>query len=133
MIGNIDAYVIKTKYDAGKVSQGMKVSEILRRYYLTDPAYTREHRYSIFADQIGLKGWNGSMFTNESGWVRYYSDQVNDAAALYLGANTEGISKYPLSIGMSGNKGATMLVSLFLKALKTHIRSEPNEANKTSK
>ncbi len=125
LLGNIDAYVIKTKYDISKASQGMKVSEILRRYYLTDSAYIREHRYSIFATQIGLTGWNGSVFSNESDWVRYYSDQVNDAATLYLGANTEGISKYPMAIGMSGNKGATMLVKRFLTSLKSRIVLEP--------
>lgn len=133
MLGNIDAYVIKTKYDIRKASQGMKVSEILRRYYLTDPAHAREHRYSIFAEQAGLKGWNGSVFTNENKWIQHYADQVNDAAALYVGANTEGIAKYRVALKMASNKGAVTLVKLFLTALKTRIRSEPNGSGKGSR
>lgn len=133
MLGNIDAYVIKTKYDTSKASQGMKVSEVLRRYYLTDPGHTREHRYSIFAEQIGLKGWDGSGFANESGWIRYYADQVNDAAALYVGANTRGGSRYPAAIGMAGNEGVTALVKRFLNRLKVRIRSEPKASDNTSK
>jgi hypothetical protein len=125
MLGNIDTYVIKTQYDISKSAQGTKVSEILRRYYLIDPAYLREHRYSVFAGQVGLEGWDGAAFTNENEWVDDYTDQVNDAAALYIGANTEGMSKYPAAMGMSGNQGAATLVRLFLQTLKTRIRSEP--------
>lgn len=133
MLGDIDAYVIKTRYDTGKTAQGLKVSEILRRYYLSDSPYVREHRYSVFAGQVGLKGWNGSVFENEKEWIQYYADQVNDAAALYVGANTEGIAKYPVALEIAGNKSAITLVTLFLKALKTRIRSEPNGSSNTSK
>lgn len=125
MLGNIDAYVIKTRYGTGKASQGMKVSEILREYYLADPDRARDHRYSIFAGQVGLKGWSGSVFANEGEWIRHYTDQVNDAAALYIGANTEGIAKYPAALGMSMNQIAIILVKQFLNALKTRIRAEP--------
>jgi Domain of unknown function (DUF4157) len=130
MLGNIDAYVIGSEYNITN-SGGMKVSDLLRQYYLgTAPAggvNARDRRYSRFASQVGLLGWNGSTFSNESSWLDDYTDEVNDAAALYVAANTDGYlgENLSFSLGMSGNSGATVLLQAFLIQLKAYIRAEP--------
>jgi len=133
MLGNIDAYVIASKFTIDSESSGMKVSEILSEYYLgkepdcETPA--QDHRYSLFAQAVGLKDWDGSKFNNEDDWVDKYTDQVNDAAALYIGANAEGswLGIRGAAVGMSMNAGGQKLVQLFLDALKQHILAEPRD------
>jgi len=133
MLGNIDAYVIDQQFDIDETSGGRKVSEILREYYLngsTDQGTpSRDKRYSIFAQAVGLNNWDGTNFSNESEWIDSYTDQVNDAAALYVGANSEGILSLPGIVGgvlgMSMNAGAKTLVEIFLNALKQRIALEP--------
>lgn len=120
MLGNIDAYVIQ-KY----VVPGKMVSAILRAYYLeSNTDYL--HRYSLFAEKIGLK-WDGKAFSNYKDWLEKYTDEVNDSAALYLGLNTTSpvLLQYPAAVGMSMNPGAQFLLLLFLEALKTRICHEP--------
>jgi len=133
MLGNIDAYVIDQQFDIDETSGGRKVSEILREYYLngsTDQGTpSRDRRYSIFAQAVGLNNWDGTNFSNESEWIDSYTDQVNDAAALYVGANSEGIlglpGRFGFVLGMSMNAGARTLVEIFLNALKQRIALEP--------
>ncbi|EDX77788.1 hypothetical protein MC7420_3112 [Coleofasciculus chthonoplastes PCC 7420] len=133
MLGNIDTYVIDQQFDIDETSGGRKVSEILREYYLngsTDQGTpSRDRRYSIFAQAVGLNNWDGTNFSNESEWIDRYTDQVNDAAALYVGANSEGTLGLPgrvgFVLGMSTNAGARTLVETFLNALKQRIALEP--------
>ena len=129
MLGNIDAYVIKETFAIEKKAGGQKVSDILKSYYLgaatTTAGQAREHRYSKFARSVGLTGWNGAAFSNETAWVQTYGDEVSDAAALYIGATTEGVIGYPSAVGMSQNAGGKYLAQLFLDALKKRIYSEP--------
>jgi len=119
MLGNIDAYVLWKH-----VKPGRKVSEILRDYYLKNNT-ERDHRYSLFAKSIGLN-WNGSAFSNEEQWLKDYTDEVNDSAALYLAASTSSGFKlnYLAALGMSMNQFAEILLTLFLEALKTRIGDE---------
>ena len=132
MLGNIDAYVIGGTYSVGARAGGKKVSEILREYYLgargTTGGDARAHRYSTFATAIGLTGWNGSNFSNESSWLDSYQDEVNDAAALYVGANTRGWwnpTRYGFIVGMANNSNSRLILRLFLTELKQRIAAEP--------
>jgi hypothetical protein len=130
MLGNIDAYVIGRSYNMDKSSPAKKVSDILKEYYLgettTKVAQNREHRYSIYASEVGLKGWTGSTFTNENEWLLKYIDQVNDAAALYVGANTDNslIARRLIALGVSMNSMSDVIVRNYLESLKKGIGTE---------
>lgn len=129
MLGNIDAYVIGAQFSEVN-SGGRRVSEILTKFYLesgTPDALARERRFSLFTQAVGLRGWDGSSFSNEETWIDNYTDEVNDAAALYVGANTEGrfLGRVGAVLGMAMNQGAETLVRTFLAALKQHIANEP--------
>lgn len=129
MLGNIDAYAIADSYDTGS-SSGQRVSEILRHYYLGEGVEANQsRRYTIFANSIGLTGWNGSAWTNEAAMVTHYTDQVNDAAALYFGAgadknlfNLPGVAG--VITGSATNESARMFVELFFDALRTRVAAE---------
>ena len=132
MLGNIDAYIIGSTYDIAAQVGGKKVSEILQEYYLgasgTTGGDARAHRYSTFAAAIGLINWNGSNFSNESSWLDDYADEVNDAAALYVGANTRGwwnLARYGAIIGMACNANSRFILQKFLVELKLRIAAEP--------
>lgn len=130
MLGNIDAYVIGSAFDIESVA-GLKVSQILRQYYLGEHA-SRAKRYSTFADKVGLGAFDGSKFANEDTWIEYNIDEVNDAAALYLAVSTEGrvpvasflLQRGPAVVGMATNAGAEVLIILFVRALKERVRQE---------
>ena len=129
MLGNIDAYAIAAGYDTG-ASSGQRVSQILRHYYLGQGVQTNQRRrYSTFAAAIGLTGWNGHGWANEAARVTHFTDQVNDAAALYIGAGADkSIWNLPgvagIITGTAGNESAGALVQLFFNALKTRVASE---------
>lgn len=130
MLGNIDAYAIGGQYAVGS-GAGQKVSEILRDYYLGAGAKTKQSlRYTQFSSQIGLTGWDGSKWKNEAAMVTKWADEVNDAAAMYLGAGGDwGLTSLPAFggavIGMSMNNGSTNLVKKFFDKLRTHRAKEP--------
>lgn len=139
MLGNIDAYAIQSEFNISGTPTPAphsrrrripKVSDILKAYYLRDyPA--RSHRYSRFAHAIGLRGWNGTRFSNESARVSYYTDEVNDAAALYVGANTASawygfVMRGSACVGMAMNQGAERLIRAFFREIKSNIRREPS-------
>ncbi len=132
MLGNIDAYIIGATYDVAAQIGGKKVSEILREYYLSARGTTggdaRAHRYSTFAAAIGLIGWDGSNFSNESSWLDDYADEVNDTAALYVGANTRGWwnpARYGFALDLAGNASSRLILQKFLAELKLRIATEP--------
>ena len=139
MLGNIDAYAIQSEFNiTGRRPptmrppsaswRGHKVSEILKAYYLRDnPA--RQHRYSRFARAIGLTGWNGTQFSNESARINYYIDEVQNAAALYVGANTAEtwygfIPRRSFALGIAYNQGAEILLRAFFRELKVKRSQE---------
>ena len=130
MLGNIDAYVISDAFDISS-THGLKVSEILRQFYLGD-ASRRAHRYSRFAELVGLGTYSSGQFSNEAAWIDSYVDDVNDAAALYLGAQTEGriplvgtlLQRGPAAVGLAMNQGAEDLLIYFVQSLKLLVQKE---------
>lgn len=130
MLGNIDSYVIGNAFDVSSTA-GLKVSQILRQYYLSEHA-ARARRYSIFAGQAGLGAFDGSKFANEDTWIENNIDEVNDSAALYIAIHTEGrvflastlLQRGPAVVGMAMNAGAEYLIILFVRALKERVRQE---------
>jgi Domain of unknown function (DUF4157) len=139
MLGDIDAYVIGQNADLDtKSTAGKKVSEILREYYLGEKS-DRNQRYSIFAGQIGLGELKGNSFDapsfgGEEAWLDYYEDEVNDSAALYLGASTDEkgsawfivnwIQRRSAALGLAMNAGSRDVLILFLRHLKAQIEKE---------
>lgn len=129
MLGNIEAYAMSDYYRTTNTVRIGTVSQLLREYYLgeTDRARNaREHRYSTHAASIGLRGWDGTRFSNEASWIDDYTDEVNDAAALYIGVNTRGIAGYPFALRVAINQWAGVLVTLYLEELKRRITKEPS-------
>ena len=126
MLGNIDAYAIADAYNIG-ASAGLKVSQILRRFYLGQGGDNHQNRrYTVFCNGIGLAGWNGTRFTNEEDRVDHYTDAVNDSAAMYIGAGGDGwLVKRFAAVGMSMNGGSEYLVKAFFRSLKTARSTEP--------
>jgi hypothetical protein len=91
MLGNIDAFVIARMYDV-KTSNGGRFSEILKSYYLgnhTDPPF-RNNRCKYFCQAVGLTGWNGNNFSNETEWIKYYRKQLRDNICFQVFSLTDG-------------------------------------------
>lgn len=130
MLGNIDAYAIAGSYNIASTS-GLKVSDILKRFYLGQGGDTNQNRrYTVFANGIGLTGWDGANWNNEADRITHYADQVNDAAAMYIGAGngssfTGWVSGRSFAVGMSMNGGSEGLVRAFFRSLKTARATEP--------
>lgn len=74
MLGNIDAYVINASYDV-RSSNGLRFTEILEDYYYNEKS-PKASRISIFCKEVGLGLWNGTTFSNENKWVKYYKKQL---------------------------------------------------------
>jgi hypothetical protein len=123
MLGNIDAYAIADSYDIDGSEQ--KVSDILQDFYLGEGVQAHQsRRYRIFAAGIGLENWNGSGWSNEDDRVEHYTDQVNDAAAMYVGAGADTLNIPSLGgfvLGMAENEGSRVLVQLFFNALREKV------------
>ncbi|TMQ04426.1 MAG: hypothetical protein E6J90_49375 [Deltaproteobacteria bacterium] len=132
LLGNIDAYVIHDQYNTSN-SAARKVSDLLAAYYLgaasTPDGQARLHRYSRFARLVGLTGWSGSGFGNESAWLDQWTPEVGAAAALYIGANTDGFFALPGRVGaMAGIQRAALVrqvLQAYLTALKAMVAGEP--------
>lgn len=94
MLGNIDAYVIASDSFFGRNPKS--VTTILNDfYYNQDPHYQqlRKERYLIFSKKIGLH-WDGTRFNNYQERLDYYTDQVNDSAALYAAISAKRNGKW---------------------------------------
>lgn len=132
MLGNIDAYAIRSTYGISDTS-GRKVSTILSEFYLgaagTRGGDTRLHRYSRFCGQVGLN-WRGGVFTNEATWVGDATKDVINATLLYIGASTERsiaagrwmIDAVPLALNAMLSR---QVVQNFVNALRTLVAAEP--------
>ncbi|HWK90416.1 MAG TPA: hypothetical protein VNP72_10480, partial [Longimicrobium sp.] len=124
LIGNIDAYVIRAGTDISAAS-GRRVTEILREYYLGQDATARNTRYTTYAEQVGLGAFADGRFANEEAWVESYVDDVNDAAALYLGIHLSGFPARHVSVvGMAWNQQARDVLWLYVRALRPLAAAE---------
>jgi hypothetical protein len=132
MLGNIDAYAIRSAYGISDTS-GRRVSTILREFYLgaagTRGGDARNHRYTRYCGQVGLT-WSGGTFTNESAWVTAATNDVTNATMLYIGASTESsvaagwwmtdLNQVALNATLSRE-----VVQNFVNALRTLCAAEP--------
>jgi hypothetical protein len=132
MLGNIDAYAIRSAYGLGDNS-GRRVSTILREFYLgaagTRGGDARNHRYTRYCGQVGLN-WSGGVFTNEADWVTRAAEDVSMATMLYIGASTE--SSIAAGLWMADAPQAVVRITLsravtqnYVNALRTLCAAEP--------
>jgi hypothetical protein len=137
MLGDIDGVVIGDIYsNLIQDSDGFKVSEILRNYYLDDPYSPRARRFSEFARIVGLTGWSASTrkFANEDAWLDKYESQVANSAAQYVAVSTLGKvydSPFPaanvglVSFAAEQKSIARTLLDKFLNTLESYVAREP--------
>lgn len=132
MLGDIDPYVIARHY-AVSVDEGQRPSEIFADYYNPDQpgARYRQHRFSTFCHEIGLRGWDGVRFSNEQEWLRDYRRQLRDNVSFQVFSLTEEKLKsiwLSLAIWFNGYQSVLkldLLLQIFLNTLKELIKSEP--------
>ena len=125
MLGNIDGYVIGHCYDI-KSASGKRVTDILDEYYNGSPGTEQKSklRFKIFCELIGLKGFDGQKFSNETEWISSYMKQLRNATAFTTFSNTEETLKsICIPIKIWRNKYGSVLkleilLQIFLKALK---------------
>jgi hypothetical protein len=131
MLGDIEPYVIAKHYNVSS-NNGMRVTEILEEYYLgsnSNPPL-RDRRFSIFCESIGLKGWNGTHFSNEQEWLEYYKIQLRDNTCFQVFSLTTESFKSVwllLKIWFNGFKDILkleLLLEIFIKALKEELIKE---------
>ncbi len=127
-LGNVDSYIAAQLF---LKENNHKVADLLEKLYLSDELYVkqlRQNRYLIFAKAIGLE-WNGNEFVNEAKMLRYYSDQVNDAAAFYYAISAKRGGKWnvvkalPSILKISKSAYAKTVVEAFFEALKKEIKA----------
>ena len=129
MLGDVEPYIIAKHYDVGSV-KGMRYTEILEDYYFSATSM-RHKRFSIFCEQVGLKGWNGNSFDNEQEWLKYYTKQLRDNITFQVfSLNEEKISAFILIMkiwfnGYGSVLKKELLLEIWLKALKDNIKQEP--------
>ncbi|MFM9945711.1 MAG: hypothetical protein ACKVQB_10815 [Bacteroidia bacterium] len=128
MLGDIDPYVIAKHYDVGSTN-GMRYTDILQDYYF-NPKSARNRRFSIYAEFVGLKGWDGTNFKNEKQWLRYYKGQLRDNICFQV----ESLAKMSLNtiillirIWFGGYEKVLkkeLLLKIYLKTLKEELKKE---------
>jgi hypothetical protein len=125
-LGNIDCYIL-SKFFLEKNTT--KVTDLLEKFYLSDELdcqQMRQNRYLYFAKSIGLD-WNGTTFSNQPKMLKYYADQVNDAAAFHyaIGAKRGGkwnlVKALPSIFRLSRSKYSKNVVNAFFEALKIEL------------
>lgn len=145
MLGNIDPYVIAQAYNIGTES-GDRPSEIFKDFYLDigikgKPPIGREfreHRYTYFANAIGLVNWNGHSFKNEQQWRRNYEKQLRDATIFYCLSRSSGLGRlFQAMLTWMGCTGKTIdikkLTDLFFESLKFYLSKEPKAKELSAK
>jgi len=132
MLGNIDPYVILKNYPTTEAT-GPRVTEILKDYYYGTGKSKglRNHRFSIFCDSIGLKGWDGNKFSNEAKWMKYYKKQLRAATIFYvvgdLGLKKGAWIAFKMWLRFYEKELALeLLLQILLDALKEQIKKEPS-------
>jgi hypothetical protein len=125
MLGNIDAYVISFFYNIG-AGKGKRITEALDEYYGSNSEH-RAKRFEVFCKTIGLKEWDGSAFSNEEEWIRYYTDQLrNTVAFMYFSTTKRGFKSLRVLLKIWKGKfdlviKPVLLLQLFLTALKKQL------------
>jgi hypothetical protein len=133
MLGDIDGIVIGLCYSNGANPSLKTVSSILEHYYFGDGvAQFQNKRYTLFAQNLGLEWDSGQhKFTNRTQWIKNWEDQVNDTAAIYIGAaakedgmmNTVCAIITIFSVSMSGF--SDQLLEPFVNELENLRKLEP--------
>jgi hypothetical protein len=91
----------------------------------------KERRCSIFAERVGLKGWNGVTYSNETEWLRFYTRQLRDNTSFQAFSLTdEKLDSIWLSMAIWFNGYRDVLkleylLKIFLKSLYACIQEEP--------
>lgn len=84
MLGNIDSYVLSTQGFSGRVS------DILDQYYFErNSANGQQQRFRVFAQEIGIGPLVRGTYRNAGTRAGLHIDEINDAAALYIGAGAD--------------------------------------------
>lgn len=121
-LGNIDSYILCQLF---KENQTGFLSKRLNDFY-NAPNSQVNNRYLFFVKAIGLE-WDGKQFLNRKKMVKYYTDQVNDAAAFYFAitAKNEGkwnlIKALPSIFRISHHKYAKTVVESFFDAIQNEL------------
>lgn len=128
MLGNIDAYAIYARYDneLKSTKSSIRISEILREYYLGSATDFQDQRYSYFAKSNGIKLDEQGNIINKEERIAYFTGQIQESAALYIAASSEGfpVSRAFFSVGISFNKFANILAKSFIRSLEIAIQTE---------
>jgi hypothetical protein len=133
MLGNIEPYILAKLYNVGS-SNGLRYTEILEDYYfgtIQNPP-KRVHRYSLFCEIVGLKGWDGTTFSNEKEWLKHYKKQLRDNVCFQVMSLAEHNLKsvwMVLKIWMNGYSDVLKLeelLEIFLNGMKAQIKKEPH-------
>lgn len=127
-LGDIDAYVINASYDV-TTNSGMRVTDILKDYYLTDNVY-RRNRVSIFCREIGLGDLKGDKFVKEGKWLKYFKKQLlNETTFQIFSITDEKIHSVwlPVAAWFGFFKDVLKteeLLTSFISALKSEVKKE---------
>ena len=130
MLGDIDAFAVLKSYDVS-AEIGQRPTEILSDYFLESENQFRKNRFSLFCEGVGLRGWNGIKFSNESDWLAYYAKQLRDNTSFQAWSLDENGLKslwIPLRIWLNGFKDqlkTRLLLIIFLNTLKHLLTHEP--------
>ena len=106
------------------MEKGARLSSILADYYTTPEKMSK--RKVLFAEHVGLEGWNGKSFTNEEEWLQRYRSQLRSTIALMAySVSSETFFKkcrLPFLIWCRRYEKVIkvdLLLRIFLKALKS--------------
>lgn len=131
MLGDIDPYVIACCYDISS-SNGLRVTDILQDYYCGESKgkYYREHRFSIFCEQIGLGKLDGEYFEKEKDWMKFYIKQLRNGTTFCEFSQLENIKGAWIALRtwlhcFEDVMVLEELLEIFLKELKDLVRREP--------
>ena len=132
MLGDIDPFVIAQNYDVSS-SKGLRFTEILEDYYLNETSSVgkRKNRIGIYCEQVGLKNWDGTKFSNEEQWLSFYRKELRDNVTFQVFSLTNEKIKslwLPLVVWFNGYKKVVKLdelLEIYLKALKEELKKEP--------
>jgi len=133
MMGNIDAFVIASHYDI-TLRKGIRFTDILKDYYLTTPSHTplRNFRYQLFCEAVGLRDWDGTGFSNEASWLKYYhTELLAGTCFLFKSLTDNALSNFVTAMGMFYFEAykdvlkIDLLLNVLLWELKCALQKEP--------
>lgn len=125
LLGDIDGIVMGANLPVSKKSNGKKVSELLRDYYLLENATTIKcNRMQLFAAAIGLGDLDEKHYKNEATFLAKYHHEVTDAALLVIAADFGKVTFIDASLSKIGGdkllniQCGSLVLKAFIKALK---------------